>query len=53
MPDLKGKSLKEALDYFYEKDYELIIKGSGIIESQEPKAGADIKDIKKIYINLE
>lgn len=53
MPDLKGKSLKEALNFFHEKDYEIVVKGSGMIKNQEPKAGSDIKDIKKIYITLE
>ncbi|MFC1650671.1 penicillin-binding transpeptidase domain-containing protein [Candidatus Latescibacterota bacterium] len=39
VPNLKGKSLREAVQHLVQLNLEVNINGSGIVESQSPKAG--------------
>lgn len=53
MPNFVGYSLRDALEFFSETNYEIIIKGSGKIKSHEPKSGSCLDKVQKVYLNLE
>ncbi len=43
VPDLKGKSLRAAVQYLDQLNLKVEISGSGIVESQSPKAGTVVE----------
>ncbi len=54
IPDFKGKSLRDVLDFFsnYE-DVAVNIKGNGMVKNQSIKPGSNVKNINEITIILE
>ncbi|MGL4533926.1 MAG: penicillin-binding transpeptidase domain-containing protein [Fusobacteriaceae bacterium] len=53
MPDLKDLTTSEILTIFKNSKYELEIKGKGVVKTQFPEAGTDLKIFDKIQLNLE
>lgn len=51
MPDLVGKSLREALRIISDYDKEIDVKGGGVVREQFPKAGEKLDKIEKISLN--
>ncbi|MFC1490076.1 PASTA domain-containing protein, partial [Candidatus Latescibacterota bacterium] len=43
VPNLKGKSLREAVQHLAQLNLDVNVKGSGIVQSQSPKAGSIVK----------
>lgn len=53
MPDLKGLTTSEVLRIFKNSKYKFEIKGKGVVKTQFPEAGKDLKIFDKIELNLE
>jgi cell division protein FtsI (penicillin-binding protein 3) len=53
MPDLKGFSAREVSSFFKSRYYKLEIIGTGKVYNQEPKAGTNLEDIRKIKVYLK
>ena len=53
MPNLKGLSPKEVMTLFQETNYDIHIKGTGLVVQQEPAAGKSLEGIHKIEVILE
>jgi len=43
VPNLKGKSMREAVQHLVQSNLGVVIKGSGIVKSQDPRAGTLVK----------
>jgi len=52
MPNLRGKSLKEAMQLLGKMDIEIEISGQGVIVSQYPEVGKGMENVKKIKLKL-
>lgn len=53
MPDLKGLSPKEVMNLFQTTNYDIHIKGTGLVVQQEPAAGKSLEEVNKIEVILE
>lgn len=53
IPDLKGKSVREAMRILGGLDVDIEVNGRGVIEKQFPKKGSSLDNIKKIKLYLE
>ena len=53
MPNLKGKSIREAMRILVALDIKISIKGEGVIKTQLPNPGSSLKNIKEIKLYLE
>ncbi len=53
IPDLKGKSVREAMRILGGLDVDIEVSGRGVIEKQFPKKGSSLDNIKKIKLYLE
>jgi membrane peptidoglycan carboxypeptidase len=53
VPDLKGQSLREALSILYQLNLKATASGSGIVYSQNPKAGTTIPPDGTVSIKLK
>jgi beta-lactam-binding protein with PASTA domain len=51
MPNLVGKSLREALRIIGDYNKQIDVSGSGVVREQFPKAGEKLDKIKKISLN--
>ena len=52
MPNLAGLSKKEAVETLKAKGLKVVVKGTGLVRSQSPKAGTPIKKQQKIILEL-
>lgn len=52
MPDLKGITARDVLDYFSDKNFQVRIKGTGLVVEQFPKAGTALKSGDSVAIRL-
>ena len=53
MPDLVGKSVREAMRIMSRLDVDIKVNGNGTVERQFPKKGTALKNIKEIKLYLE
>ena len=53
MPDLKGRSMREAMRILSDLDVNIEAKGKGVIKKQIPKKGTPLKNIKEIKLYLD
>jgi len=53
MPDLKGRSVREAMRILTDLDVDIEVDGSGVIKNQLPRKGSSLDNIKKIKLYLE
>ena len=53
VPDLEGLTARDVMDLFSQKDIKLHLKGSGLVKSQKPLAGAMIKKGEAVLVKLE
>jgi len=52
MPNLAGLSKKEAVETLERKGFKVLVKGTGLVRSQNPKAGTPIQKQQKIILEL-
>lgn len=52
MPNLAGLSKKEALETLECKGFKVLVKGTGLVRTQSPKAGTPIQKQQKIILEL-
>ena len=52
MPNLAGLSKKEALETLERKGFKVLVKGTGLVRTQSPKAGTPIQKQQKIILEL-
>jgi membrane peptidoglycan carboxypeptidase len=53
MPDLNGLTARDVLDLFSAKEIQLRLRGSGLVKSQLPAAGALLKRGDRVSVRLE
>ena len=52
MPNLAGLSKKLALEILERKGFKVLVKGTGLVRTQSPKAGTPIQKQQKIILEL-
>ena len=52
MPNLRGKTLKDALRILGKMDVEIEVAGKGVIVKQYPEVGSDMGSVRKIKLKL-
>ncbi len=52
MPNLAGLSKKEAVETLEREGYKVVVKGTGLVKFQSPKAGTPIQKQQKIILEL-
>lgn len=53
MPDLRGLTARDVMELFSEKDLRLQLRGSGLVKSQMPTAGAVLRKGENVAVRLE
>lgn len=53
MPDVRGRSAREAIEQLTPKGYEVVLDGTGRVKSQAPKAGTPMKPGAIVNLVLE
>lgn len=53
MPDLAGLTARDVMDLFSGKDLQVRLRGSGLVKSQRPTAGALLKKGETVQVRLE
>jgi cell division protein FtsI (penicillin-binding protein 3) len=53
MPELDGLTARDVLDLFSQKNIKLRVRGSGLVTSQWPRAGALLKRGQEVRVRLE
>jgi len=53
MPDLSGLTARDVMDLFSGKDMQVTLRGSGLVKSQRPLAGALLKKGNVVQVKLE
>lgn len=53
MPDLKGLSPREVAKLFKARDIDIEINGKGLVDNFTPSIGTELKNVKKIKLNLK
>jgi len=53
MPDLKGRSARDAIEQLTPNGYDVVLKGSGRVKSQSPKAGVQLRPGSVVSLVLE
>lgn len=52
IPDLRGMSLRQAMNVLNERGLKVKFEGEGVVQSQFPKAGSDFKTIREVELKL-
>ncbi|HEX9014039.1 MAG TPA: PASTA domain-containing protein, partial [Anaerolineaceae bacterium] len=53
MPEVRGHSLRQALQELQSYSIPVVIEGSGRVTGQEPQPGTPLKGVKRIRLELK